>query len=78
VQKRVFFSGFPPMEKARSGQFLPACAKCHTVTDAQPVPVVARTNMPDGWLTRGPYKHAAHLHMELLEKPEAKTDQVHS
>ena len=67
VQKRVFFTGDPPMEKATRGQFLPACIKCHTVTDAKPVPVVERTNLPDGWLTRGPYKHAAHLHMDCKD-----------
>lgn len=67
VQKRVFFTGDPPADKARSGQFLPACAKCHTVTDAKPVPNIERTNVPDGWLTRGPYKHAAHLHMDCKD-----------
>ena len=70
VQKRVFFTGDPPIEKARNGQFLPACAKCHTVTDAAPgsmVPKVERTNIPDQWLTRGPYKHAAHLHMACTD-----------
>ena len=51
------------MEKARNGQFLPACAKCHTVTEASPVAKVERTNIPDRWLTRGPFKHSAHLHM---------------
>jgi len=67
VQRRVFFEGDPPIAKAPKGQFLPACAKCHTVTDAKPVPAIAKTNLPDGWLTRGPYKHAAHLHMDCRD-----------
>ncbi len=80
VQRKVFFVGDPPVEKARSGQFLPACAKCHTVSDEKPVPKIARTNIPDGWLTRGPYKHAAHLHMDCkachgaAEKSKETTD----
>ncbi len=77
VQKRVFFTGDPPLEKARNGQFLPACAKCHTVTDAAPVPKIAATNLPDAWLTRGPYKHSAHLDMACRDchsKAEASKD----
>lgn len=67
VQKRVFFTGDPPIERANSGQFLPACAKCHTVTDARPVPKIESPNLPDAWLTRGPYKHGAHLHMDCRD-----------
>jgi len=67
VQRKVFYEGYPPLAKAQSGQTMTACIKCHVVTDAKPVPVVERTNMPDGWLTRGPFKHSAHLHMNCLD-----------
>jgi hypothetical protein len=80
VQQRVFYTGDPPIERANSGQFLPACVKCHTVKDAKPVPAIEKTNIPDGWLTRGPFKHAAHLHMQCqdchggAEKSKETTD----
>jgi predicted CXXCH cytochrome family protein len=74
VQRRVFFEGYPPREKAQSGQTMTACIKCHIVTDAKPVPKVERTNLPDGWLTRGPFKHAAHLHMNCMDCHGAALD----
>jgi hypothetical protein len=66
-QNRVFFTGIPPMEQAPNGQRLPACIKCHTMEKGVPVPKVIDTVIPEQWLTRGPFKHAAHLHLNCLE-----------
>ncbi len=72
-QKMVFFTGNP------NNATMPACVKCHS-TQASPgakpepaihpgptVPVVDRTAIPDQWLTRGPYKHAAHMDMQCTD-----------
>jgi hypothetical protein len=66
-QERVFFTGIPPKEQAPQGQRLPACNKCHEVMRGNPVPFVAATVIPDQWLTRGPFKHGAHMHMNCLD-----------
>lgn len=66
-QERVFFTGIPPKEQAPNGQRLPSCNKCHTVEKAMPVPKIAPTVIPDQWLTRGPFKHGAHMHMNCLD-----------
>lgn len=70
-QERVFFKGNPPR--------LPACVKCHATQDGPgktpvpavkpgvPYPEVARTAIPDAFLTRGPFKHAAHLDLKCID-----------
>lgn len=72
-QKIVFFDGNP------NNATLWACVRCHA-TQASPgakpepavkmgatLPVVERTAIPDQFLTRGPYKHSAHLDMECTD-----------
>ena len=51
--------------KSNKGQFFAGCAKCHEVK-AQPsaAPLVTRTNLVDRWLSRGPFTHAKHTHMQ--------------
>lgn len=73
-QERVFFTGIPPREQAPNGQRLPACNKCHTVEKGVPVPKVAPTLIPDEWLTRGPFKHNAHMHMNCTDCHRAVDD----
>jgi hypothetical protein len=80
-QERIFFTGDPPASRSDSGQYLPACAKCHDVQRATPVPIVAPSRIPDQWLSRGPYPHAPHLHMSCLDchgsaKKSEKTEDI--
>lgn len=77
LQKRVFLTGDPPIEpgserltpRSNKGQFLSGCAKCHTVEFPGPggIPVVARTNMAERWVHRGPFTHLPHRHMNCVD-----------
>lgn len=74
LERRIFYVGDPTATqrtttKSNTTQAFPACTKCHTVPETAPgvLPVVAPTNISDRWLTRGPFTHAPHLHMQCVD-----------
>lgn len=76
--KKAFFIGEPAVTGNDTGQTCPPCAKCHEVKDDKPIPVIAPTRMPDQWLTRGPFKHAAHTHMVCADCHSAAEKSLHT
>jgi hypothetical protein len=74
LERRIFYVGDPTTTtrittKSNATQSFPACTKCHTIPETTPgiLPVVAPTNIADRWLTRGPFTHAPHLHMQCVD-----------
>jgi hypothetical protein len=74
LERRIFYVGDTTATqrlttKSNTTQSFPACTKCHTIPETAPgiLPVVAPTNIADRWLTRGPFTHAPHLHMQCVD-----------
>ena len=74
LERRIFYVGDTTATqrittKSNTTQSFPACTKCHTIPETAPgvLPVVTPTNIADRWLTRGPFKHAPHLHMQCID-----------
>jgi hypothetical protein len=75
LERRVFYTGDPPevpgrvMTKSNKGQFFAGCAKCHEITPPTltGAPAITPTNMADRWITRGPFTHAPHTHINCLD-----------
>ncbi|HEY3789201.1 MAG TPA: hypothetical protein VGL71_10115, partial [Urbifossiella sp.] len=77
LELAVFINGDPPLpdrltSKSNTAQFLPSCRKCHEgVTESPPEGshkwVIPKTNMAERWMTRGPFTHAPHQHMDCKD-----------
>lgn len=74
LERQIFFVGDSTATqrtttKSNTTQSFPACVKCHTIAEVAPgvLPVVTPTNIADRWLTRGPFTHVPHLHMQCVD-----------
>lgn len=75
LERRIFLTGDPPLDderfapKTNPNQLIIACAKCHAVKpgEGNATPVVAKSGIPDRWLTRGPFTHLPHVHMDCAD-----------
>ena len=76
LERRAFFVGDPPLTagdrlapKSNANQTMTACAKCHDVKpgEGNATPTVAHSAIADRWLTRGPFTHLPHEHLDCAE-----------
>ncbi len=76
LENRIFFTGDPPITerdrlapKSNANQTMIACAKCHEVQPGAKngTPVVAPSAIADRWLSRGPFTHLPHVHLDCAE-----------
>jgi predicted CXXCH cytochrome family protein len=75
LERRIFFVGDPPITgerfapKSNANQTMTACAKCHEVKAGEggATPTVAHSGIADRWLTRGPFSHLPHVHLDCAE-----------
>ncbi len=82
LETRVFYTGMPPVDytpdlgatlrlssKSNKAQVFAGCAMCHEVKSKADTfaPQVTPSNIAERWLTRGPFTHLQHAHMDCIK-----------
>ena len=72
--RRIFFTGDPVAgagrisPKTNANQLITACSKCHKIEARdRELPVIHPTGQVNRWLTRGPFNHASHTHLDCAQ-----------